>query len=260
LGCNCGKKPDIGIVNVHNADRSNVGDWHCAPASYFPEQMKARLHILSGAAARDRDVILGGGGLLNEYFRKHVSGVLANAKRVVGWGVGHNEHGAKGVVSYPDFVDKFKLLGVRDWNCGHEYVPCVSCLSPLFDKKYEIKHEVVLFDHKGYPAGAVAAGSFPTMTNKGDDMAAAIEFIASGGTVITSSYHGAYWAMLLGRKVIVFEPFSSKFYSFKHPPIFCDRMNWQEKHKQADHDYSGFLQECRDINMKFAEKVWEVLK
>ena len=41
-----------------------------------------------------------------------------------------------------------------------------------------------------------------------------IEFIGSGDVVVTNSYHGAYWATLLGKVVVAF-PWASKFYGLK---------------------------------------------
>jgi hypothetical protein len=42
--------------------------------------------------------------------------------------------------------------------------------------------------------------------------------------VVANTYHGAYWATLLGRRVIVAAPFSNKFFGFRHEPVIVRDM------------------------------------
>jgi hypothetical protein len=66
-----------------------------------------------------------------------------------------------------------------------------------------------------------------------------------------------YWAMLMKKKVIAI-PNSSKFYDFKHQPIIS---NFDEaiQYLNKGTTYDGLLQECRDLNHKFAEKAFNYL-
>ena len=50
-----------------------------------------------------------------------------------------------------------------------------------------------------------------------------LRHLCSGASIVTSSYHGALWGMLLRRKVVVVNPHSSK--------SACDR-NWFPQHSQ----------------------------
>ena len=63
--------------------------------------------------------------------------------------------------------------------------------------------------------------------------------------------------MLMEKKVITI-PNSSKFFDFKHQPIisnFDDALN----HLNKGETFSGLLEECREINLKFSEKVFNYL-
>ena len=61
------------------------------------------------------------------------------------------------------------------------------------------------------------------MGNGSGDLNGALAFLASGETVITSTYHGAYWGLMLGRKVIVV-PWATKFLGFRHPVTLCHEL------------------------------------
>jgi len=63
--------------------------------------------------------------------------------------------------------------------------------------------------------------------------------------------------MLMGKKTLVI-PNSSKFYDFKYQPVISNFDKVLEDLKKAQ-SYSGVLEECREINKKFAEKVFDYL-
>ena len=77
------------------------------------------------------------------------------------------------------------------------------------------------------------------------------QFVGSGAKVVTNSYHGAYWAMLLGRKVVLAAPYSSKFHHYRHPPEISEDRSWTPALSCHGKDDRGALQECRDANRKF---------
>ena len=81
----------------------------------------------------------------------------------------------------------------------------------------------------------------------------AIDFIASGETVVTSSYHGVYWAQLMGRKVICI-PFNDKFTTFQHAPTIAESDNWPS-HVRRAMGTQPLLDEYRALNISFAQKV-----
>ncbi len=82
-----------------------------------------------------------------------------------------------------------------------------------------------------------------------------IQFLASAEIVVTNTYHGAYWATLLNRKVIVIAPFSNKFMGFKYEPVIVRGL---KDVKDAVHDarrYPEALSDSRELNVAFYQRV-----
>lgn len=202
-----------------------------------------------------------------EIVQKETVKILSQLDKKIGprilWGVGHNSRendiDSYSVV-YPDYLKEFHLVGIRDYDSDYRWVPCSSCMHPNFSNEYPIKNKVVWFEHKKrlidnkhfdrYPA--------PRMVNTGQNIEQILEFLGSAETVVTNSYHGAYWATLLKRKVVCV-PWGSKFNMFKHPPIMASDRDWETKIDDAK-EYPNALEECREANVKFAEDVRNLLK
>ncbi|MFA7444332.1 MAG: polysaccharide pyruvyl transferase family protein [Flavobacteriaceae bacterium] len=266
------------IVNIHRIDVNNVGDYFCAPHHYF-DRLKGKALDIYDYKKPDLSVtenfvekvisdalIIGGGGILNrssfENQMKLFENIAQKGKKTVIWGAGHNEKNRKNfgkVRSYNVDLSKFGLVGVRDYDMGQQWVPCVSCLHPLLDTKAPVTNEIGLVFHKKTLKNKAVLEKFkdyPSTSNT-TDIHTIINFIASTETIITDSYHAMYWAMLMEKKVVVF-PNSSKFYSFKYQPVFSDIKNFKTDLSKAQ-SYSGILEECRGINRNFAEKVFDYL-
>ncbi|WP_443751197.1 hypothetical protein [Asticcacaulis solisilvae] len=250
---------DIG--NVFRTDATNVGDWFCAPQRYFDFPNKALADILDfDADALAPHVVLGGGGLIAKTFHDHMRRLAELRPRVtslVAWGIGESEHvDRKGgfVLPYdgllPDYLKAFDLVGVRDFGAEYPWVPCASCMLEQFDRDYPVTHDVVVYQHKRIP---IPIDGFPARTNAGEDIDSVLEFLASGDLVITNSYHGAYWATLLGRRVLAV-PNMSKMYRLKHAPVICRAEEWQRFAPLAPR-YPEALTECRAANVAFFESV-----
>ncbi len=178
------------------------------------------------------------------------------------WGAGYNSRDKDKdpyYIDYPTYLNKFHLVGVRDWDTDYRWVPCASCMHPAFDKEYEIKNEFVWFEHK---KRLIDSRSFdvlpaPRMLNTGQNLEQVIEFLGSAETVVTNSYHGVYWATLLNRKVVCV-PWGSKFNMFKHPPTMANDKNWFELLNHAV-NYPKALEECRNANNEFNEDVKKLI-
>lgn len=253
------------IVNIYRKNTTNTGDKYSTPTKYFDflkdietldftelpiEEFKK---YISGKV-----VILGGGGFIEqEYFKDYIRALIeADTKMLIGWGVGHNIHGVSDVLySSFDYDKKFATLGVRDSVPGMNWVPCSSCMHPAFDKKYEIKNEIVIYEHKNFPLRGINL-DVPKMKNS-DTFEDIIEFLGSAEIVITNSYHGAYWATLLGRRVVVVQPFASKFFSFKHPLVVAN--NFDVKKIENIPIYPDALKECRNTNIEFSKSVRSII-
>lgn len=178
------------------------------------------------------------------------------------WGAGHNKRDVnkREELSWPKWFKDFDLVGVRDYLQGYDWVPCASCMHPAFDKEYEIKNKIVWFEHKKQLVKGAEFGllPIPRLVNSGQNIEQTIEILGSAEIVVTNSYHGVYWATLLGRKVICVDPWSSKFFFFKHMPIMAKSRNWEEKLDEAV-SYPNALAECREANLNFWNKVKTII-
>jgi hypothetical protein len=252
------------LTELFRADPTNVGDWHCRPGAYLSYGTPSQVaDVMSPfAAAPDGRHVIGGGGLISDAFPQVEQLTREHGARVVLWGVGHNlaidiagGYMKSAAIVYPEWMSNAVLVGVRDYGTRFEWVPCASCLDPHFDATAPIAHDVVVFEHKRIPIGIRGV---PVMRNGGHSLSEALAFLSSGELVVTNSYHGAYWALLLGRRVIVV-PFASKFFGFKHAMPLCAPDDWR-RHRREAVAYPDALAECRERNIAFHEKVLEALR
>ena len=84
-----------------------------------------------------------------------------------------------------------------------------------------------------------------------------VEARLCGQTVITNSFHGTYWAMCLGRKVLCV-PFSGKFSGFEANPIMADPAGWPD-HLATAERREGTLDRAREVNQAFYARVMDLL-
>lgn len=269
------------LVSIHRCDTENVGDLMSSPKYYFPEFADVPVLDLMGWKAEDEGaraawhevydrasaVMIGGGGLLEmPKFEESLSKITREKSKVILWGCGHNATkleswaGLRKTYTFRD--EDYALVGTRDDGVSSRWVPCVTCMSPLFDQTYEIEHDIVFFANKGMKNNShfipkdVPEGRL--LGNMRHSMDKIIAFLGSAETVVTSSFHGAYWATLLGRKVVAI-PTSSKFYGLRHAVPLCHRLDWQRAAKLA-RSYPEALEECRAANIAFKNDVMQLIQ
>jgi len=269
---------NTGIINIHRIDQNNVGDLFSSPNHYF-EKINKTLDIFDYKTLDsitkenfiskicDNSLIIGGGGLLNrpsfEKQMKLFETLGQKGKKTVLWGVGHNEKNKSTfgkVTRYNIDTSKFGLVGVRDYDMKELWVPCSSCLHPILDTRATIENEIgLIFHQKTMSNGKIQnkLKDFPSISNS-SSLEEIINFIAKSETIVTDSYHAMYWSILMEKKVVVI-PNSSKFYSFKYNPVFSSFDNFQQDIKKPQR-YLGVLDECRQINTDFSEKVFDYLE
>ncbi|MEO1593200.1 MAG: hypothetical protein AAFU71_18190 [Cyanobacteria bacterium J06632_22] len=318
------------IVNAHVVDSRNIGDLASSPIPYFDFDYRVETLDLrsidpkfsvpqsgfGGSITLDEirktsdqvryHLIIGGGGLLYKQFLRSYK-ILESLKSVfrghwIAWGVGQQVYALSGEKSlipqlsaardgfaYQQYLSMFDLVGIRDQGFDYDWIPCASCLHPTFDKPREPRHDVVVFSHRKFK---LKLGNLPCMSHDTQSLEEVIDFLGSGKTIISSSYHGAYWGTLLGRRVVAF-PFSTKFLTLKHPPVIypiqqwnysrfkfrpfkqgflnrikleytygnhytCRTQNWQAT-AALSQSYSDILQQYRDANIHFYRRVLSLL-
>jgi len=248
------------LIFVH-IKSDNVGDIASCPAHYLPFDQPYSIvdwgAITPDWMARhgDADIIVGGGGLASHPERLSLLADTGSGRRIA-WGIGRAGRGTMDYGPYREALGRFALCGVRDPGSPFEYVPCPSCLHPAFDTPIEPTEDVVVYNHQHHPF-EVPEG-VRQMNNGGADAGAAIRFLATGRTVVTSSYHGVIWAMWLGRRVLMQKPWSVKFTSFAKPPGICIGQDWRMSlGKAVDYSGEGLLDAARARTATFHAKVRE---
>lgn len=277
----------IHITNAKICD-ANVGDAWCSPLHFFDFGLSTLRSIFDVNKIRKDDpqlVIIGGGGLIGQADDKIRELILS--RDVVLWGVGINKHYTNKTPCeksgdfpgpYPEGIWDAKLVGLRDYvppeeehryNSKRQYLPCVSCMSPLFDTYSKIKptKKMVAFEHGDNPIQERKIFQLPDTPfayNMHPSLETTLQHLASGEFVLTNSYHGIYWAQLLGRIPLVFRPFSSRFEYFKNKPkvVRTHREIWEateEDPEDKTFDPKEFLEECRSLNREFYTQVKELV-
>lgn len=172
------------------------------------------------------------------------------------WGVGHNSNDV-GDPTYPEELINYAAVGIRDYNVGFDWAPCASCMHPALRKKYKTKNPVIWFEHKKQLIKDRVFGQhpIPRFINSGNNIEQTIELLGSAETILTNSYHGAYWGTLLGRRVIVVGPWSSKFHYMRHrPSMITADQDWQEV-VDSTPVYTDALDECAAATEEFWNRI-----
>jgi exopolysaccharide biosynthesis predicted pyruvyltransferase EpsI len=263
------------IINIHRRAVDNIGDLLSSPINYFSYKKKTKsIDIISDYKSflfskfvcklkSDKlHIIIGGGGLLdNNYFEKQIQDII-NLKpdSLVFWGVGHNKHYDENEPRFHentlDLLSKSQLWGVRDKIKDMKYLPCPSCMHEQLNSKCLINNDIVVYEHEHMPLVGSGLEDKPKMINNSHSFKQVIEFLNSANYIITNSYHGMYWAVLLKKKVIAI-PFSTKFDLFPYKIPMGGVSQWPELIEKSQ-IYSNALNECRHINQNFYKKTLEL--
>lgn len=263
------------IYGIHHLSNNNVGDRYCRPWRYCSDLLPQPHRLIELGttdpalkALAGEWVILGGGGMLHPWvWNEVVLPLLSNGNRVVAWGIGHHHDG---VHAYQERLEsdwgrsvehygeqyapgRFALCGYRDAVPGLPYAPCCTCMDPAFDGTPAHDLEAVIYEHGALPP--IAIRGFPRMSNVGSaSLAEVAAFLGRARTVITNSYHGTYWATLLGCRVVIYEPWCTKFSLLRYPHPAADRSDWEE-HLSFGVRYPRALSECRAATVEFAQRL-----
>lgn len=199
---------------------------------------------------------------------------------------------------YPDYLNRehFDLIGVRDpENTQFETVPfrCVPCPSVMLHsltatRGVEPTHDAVVYVQKSriptrsrtYPVlsnatdvqhnvskvPAVDPLSIPA-AGRADE---AVRFLGDGRCVVTNSYHGALWAILLNRPVVALDGWSSKFYKLPADVLMISTAEFESDPETAigrageiharQPGIDNLLDSSRAANLAFAQDVGTTLE
>ena len=271
----------IGTITIHRRDRTNVGDWWSPPERYFPLDVSKSFDLLDSESLPNLPTtyIIGGGGLGNGSFLPHLKRLNRDDRsyKLIAWGVGADDQvDRQGLIRRPknldpllDYFSDFDEIGTRIFSPAgygerknYHWVPCASCMSPMFRELANMKptKRVGFFSHKRVPLSARGhkASKLDYISllfqknhfdNRGANLEKKLVALAQCEFVITNSYHGVYWATLLGRKVIC-QPFKDGLYSFKHAPVYLLEDKLETAMERA-RNYPDALEECRLANVTY---------
>jgi len=248
------------LINLFHCYADNIGDRMCGPAQYFwPDKFEPS--SFNRPVISPLPTILGGGQIFGQIATtlRRIEKRGISPSQMFAWGVGLPRKG-RNDTKVREVSNQFSRFSTRnyEWKDELEFVPCASCMSPLFDRPAAVEHEIVLYLHRKKLPDIEKVSGIPTMTNAQTDPKVAIDFISSGETVVTNSYHGVYWAQLLGRKVVCI-PYNEKFQTFQHSPTYAQPDDWMRNLKLAKWTNS-LLEEYRALNSDFASGVNELLQ
>jgi hypothetical protein len=256
---------------INHLDYNNIGDWLASPLNYFADYFIERYNVVYhtlelvrwNEIAPNDAIILGGGGLFENTpdIQEWINRMLDACGCVIAWSVGFHRRGEEPVLPEIDY-SKFALLTVRDYehSAGLEYLPCVTCMLPQLRKKKENKQKLGVISHTEF---SIIDSGLPVIDNS-TGINEMTDFIAESDTILTSSFHAAYWAMLMGKKTIVAFVWADKFKYFKCKPVLLNELSVEIVNKVlADGEvkvYNDWLDECVDLNLKFFERVKKCLE
>ena len=244
----------VRIAFVHHARTRNTGDSWSTPALHFPWPAHRILHLRDPVPPCDA-VIYGGGVIHGQLVRDRIH-LAAPARIRIAWGIGVSAKDGRRPQDIP-LPGGFDLIGVREF--GREaqspaalHVPCASCMLPQFDRPWPVTRAVVGFVNADPNRPAPDLGDLPVLAND-RPLEEVIAWLGSAEVVVTNSYHGAYWATLLGRRVVCI-PYSSKFHGFRFPPAMATAETWREAIRDAPR-HPEALETCRALNRAFYARV-----
>ena len=180
--------------------------------------------------------------MLNDMYLPILESLVQKNKKTIFWGIGTNRHFWPGLSQdlFKSSINRYRVLlqerlrllvcrsiytqkensilqksakaGMRDFQSNFEILPCSSCLHPIFDEfpvsKTDENGITGIFGHSDFLKIEEFSGS-KTFEYIGKDITSVVRSISSCSSIVTSSYHCAYWAMLLDKRVSI-RSFSTK--------------------------------------------------
>jgi hypothetical protein len=186
----------------------NLGDKLTDPRLYF-NALKgfdwADIDDLPGVdLAKYAGVIFGAGGMLYGESESRMKSVVNSGKPTIVFGAGLNYPDDDMPPRYPEWLKDCVYVALRDYGSPYDWCPCPSCLHPAFYYRSVSHHRTVTYGHHLEPKEIHLSPAKDL-----SEVGAVLHHIGMAGSVETDSYHGAYWATLLGRPLKIINPRSS---------------------------------------------------
>lgn len=265
-------------VFVHIIDPENLGDSACCPKQWLPEYAGCPEFDFRNPEVRkfplDVPFIIGGGGMLHPEVDLWTA-VECGRRPCCVWGIGTNYHESTDYA--PDTImrglEQAWLLGLRDYSAqwlmrGAQWVPCPTCktVEPFYAGDKPRVHPLVVISHYSLeipvPDGVEVIRFDNHRKSWPNGHAHMLETLARTRVVVTNTFHGSYWASLLGARVINYAGRSTRL--FRPLPTVVRVTDWTGVERVRS--YYGceppvefarevWLDRCLQRNADFAEQV-----
>jgi len=244
--CYSKKIPDIENkkhVFIHNYKKDgkqidNIGDIYSSIYKIIPNYVEnydvmclnsdVQINDNTKEKLKDKIAIIGGGGLIdlkNEWNNK-INFIIEHSKKTYFLGPGYNDENSKSNTALTKINFQHKNvsdIGLRDINNEYRFIPCPSCL--LLEKypNKEVKREYGIVQHcqKKIPNIPNINDKISMIYENEKSIGNILDFISSTNKLIVNSYHAYYFGVLLGKKVILYNNWSSKFNNIFSEKIRC---------------------------------------
>ena len=211
------------LAYIYRFDTENPGDLYSSPMHYLGN---TRNGVVVDIFAEDIPemsvdvVVIGGGALLtNKKFVRNLDAKLEKikSKYTIVWGAGYDPS-VENIIN----KDRFDLFSSREHKVDPtiQWVPCSSCLHDVFRENESVNptNDFLVVDH--FKRSIDFDKPHTRIINRPNSIRNIVEQIAKHRYVVTSSYHVAYWSILLGRRcAVVGESLPKKFNRMKHFPV-----------------------------------------
>ncbi len=243
--------PDgLKVIGLHRIDETNPGDLWSTPLSYFANG--DRYDIYEDAQEAECDVLILGGGAIISAQSPWIEGLTSwmdsiKFKKAVIWGAMVPPN-----FKNLDIINRFDIVGARNIDSGQEFLPCASCMHPIFDNA-PMGTGLGRISHKKRPIPGDGIGNAP------NSLEAVVDYIKQHSTIVTTSYHAAYWSLLLDRKVYIYAhpDFKNpgKMLSFSVQPQLVSSLDEIVIDPGERTASRKLLDEYRKLNRAFAKRV-----
>jgi len=246
------------MINCFNYTLNNIGDFYSPPFRYFNLGDKF-IDIKSKEFKKIKNqLIIVGGGALTGLVRLNLLQNTFKENSVVAWGVGGDKRVSNKILKYEENEDHFgntwdecKVISTRVPYAPFKYVPCASCMHKSFDifKKIIPTKKIGIYSHWKRPIKINGLDS--SVTNQGLNFDGKLNYLSDFEIIITNTYHGLYWATLLGKKVICV-PNKSGLFSSKYQPTYLYKNTIINEELISNlKTYPYALEESRSKNIDF---------
>lgn len=252
---------------IHRYITNNAGDKACGYYRYFLSKFSNYEcivhdinHVYFSKIAPNDIVIIGGGGLLNSLteWNYTINKAVRFAGKSIIWSAGFNMK-PKTKIGIQINWSKIDVLAIRDYkhNSKFRYVPCATCMIPELAYNYATHRKIgVVLHHQLEDMVPDEMKAFETISNA-YSILEIIRFIGSSEIILTSSYHAAYWSILMKKKCVIFSLHSEKFQYMKYPPIQYSG-NLPLDINQA-RIYPNALNDSRNLVLSYVKDITELI-